>query len=111
MPGFPAPGTSMTLSINWNRSQFPAGDWRNKKDNKDYYVDDQPCSDCHRLLCAAKKCGLEILLCDQETGEAKPVRMFRLATYLDDTDFGGAPAVFRWDEWNVRESYEPGRCR
>lgn len=72
-PGFPAAPTTVTLSINWNRSKFPAGDWRNKKVNQDYYLSDDPCPHCHKLLCAAQACGIDIRICDQQDGKPKTI--------------------------------------
>lgn len=45
---FDVSGGTLTLSINWNSK---AG------------AQDVPCDNCHRLLCAAAACGLNIVLC------------------------------------------------
>jgi hypothetical protein len=44
-------GGTLTLSINWNSQ---AG------------VQEVPCKDCHRVLCAAAACGMNIVLCTEE---------------------------------------------
>ena len=47
----PARGTVINMAINWDKNGVP-------KDN--------PCPNCHRLLCAAQECGIVIALCDKK---------------------------------------------
>jgi hypothetical protein len=55
---FPKGGT-LTLKI----------DWRTK--GKNGRSSPMPCESCHKLLCAAKKCGVEIYLCDTNNKKKK----------------------------------------
>ena len=51
--GFP-PGSTLTLKIDW-RPSGKGGD-----------SSPMPCTDCHKLLCAAKKCKVNVFLCDEK---------------------------------------------
>lgn len=39
-------------------------DWRYKQPDGNVYESGMPCKACYRMMCAAKKCGIEIFLCD-----------------------------------------------
>ncbi|WP_457334977.1 DUF4150 domain-containing protein [Rhizobacter sp. P5_C2] len=53
--GVPAAGTTVTLAIQVNKFNKKTKKWR-KLDN--------PCPRCRKLICAAEKCGITILICD-----------------------------------------------
>ena len=57
--GPPPRGTVIAFSINWN----------DKKDPED--VNDNPCKQCHELLCAAQHCGVVVAICDGDDDKPK----------------------------------------
>lgn len=50
--GFPTSGT-LTLKIDWRPNGEAGGS------------SPMPCRSCHKILCAAKKCGVDVFLCDE----------------------------------------------
>lgn len=58
----PPPGTKVTLAIQWNE----------KDTDGDFVANDNPCPNCRKLICAAQRCGIEILICD-ENNDARDV--------------------------------------
>lgn len=53
-PEPPPAGTRVTLAIALNKED----------DDGDLSIDDNPCTPCRKLICAARECGIEILICD-----------------------------------------------
>lgn len=65
----PPAGTKVTFAINWNRA-ITDKNGKPKIDPKTgkpkFIKDDNPCPSCRKLICAAKLCGITILICDKE---------------------------------------------
>jgi len=56
--GFPTSGT-LTLKIDW------------RPNGKEGASSPMPCRSCHKILCAAKECGVDVFLCDKKNEKKK----------------------------------------